>query len=91
VDDDLSHERCRLGEFRRWNRVMLEHEREHLSRVMDQQAAFLAEAEKRAILHEVTDIDYCLSLTSPRRRESWESSLLSSPGATTTGAAAPRL
>jgi hypothetical protein len=71
VDDDLLHERCRLGEFLRWNRVMLEHERERLSRAMDQQRALLSEAEKRAILHEVTDIDWCLSMlpAAPARRD----------------------
>lgn len=54
------HEDCRLREFVRWSRVMLEHEREHLSRVM-RGKAFLPAAEQEAVMHELTDIDWCLS------------------------------
>jgi hypothetical protein len=48
-----------MSEFVRWNRIMLEHEREHLSRSMLGKA-FMAPGEPEAVLHDITDIDYVL-------------------------------
>lgn len=59
------HENCRANEFARWPRIVLEHEREHLSRVMDG-AAFLQSAEREATLHDITDIDWFLAFLEPR-------------------------
>jgi hypothetical protein len=59
-------ERCRLDEFERWTRVVLEHEREHLSRYMGDAAAFMSRDEREATLHEITDIDWCLALLTAR-------------------------
>lgn len=54
------HDGCRVTEFMRWDRVMLEHERAHLSRVMAA-SAYVKATERDAILHELADIDWCLS------------------------------
>lgn len=54
------HSGCRIQEFARWNRVTLEHEREYLSKVMAG-SAFIQPSEKFAVLHDITDIDFCLA------------------------------
>lgn len=59
--DDREHKRCRMAEFRRWNRVVLVHERESLSRYMGERRAFMSERELADTMHEITDIDWCLS------------------------------
>lgn len=55
------HKLCRQQEFRRWTRVVLEHEREHLSRSMVELKAVLSEDAKELTLHEITDIDVILA------------------------------
>lgn len=57
VDD--GHSECRVREFARWNRVMLEHERAYLSRCMTG-SAFLQPGQAEGLLHDITDIDYLL-------------------------------
>jgi hypothetical protein len=57
------HDGCRIEEFRRWTRVMLEHEREHLSRVTGLQAALLSDRQQAGIMHDIGDIDACLAAT----------------------------
>jgi hypothetical protein len=52
---------CRAEEFGRWSRVMLMHEREHLSKTMATQRAFLKQADVEAIMHDLTDIDQILA------------------------------
>jgi hypothetical protein len=54
------HSGCRIQQFARWNRVMLEHERQHLSRVMAYRTGFLNEEARVGILHDLADIDNCL-------------------------------
>ena len=54
------HEECRLREFVRWPRIMMEHERDYLSRLM-RGKAFLKPGDTEAILHELADLDWCLS------------------------------
>ena len=61
------HDECRVTEFMRWDRVLLEHERAHLSRVMAA-AAYVKPAEQQAIMHELADIDWCLSKLPKRVR-----------------------
>jgi hypothetical protein len=63
VDD--GHGSCRISQFARWNRVMLEHEREHLSYVMTG-SALIQPWERELILHDIADIDYLLSQFEPR-------------------------
>jgi hypothetical protein len=53
------HEDCRLREFVRWPRVVLEHEYEHLSKVMVG-ASFLVPAEHDLVLHDLADISWTL-------------------------------
>jgi len=59
------HGGCRMTEFARWNRVMLEHEREHLSRAMTG-SSFMQQWERELIVHDLTDIDYLLTQFEPR-------------------------
>ena len=59
------HNGCRIREFARWNRIMLEHEREHLSKAMTA-GAFMMEWERELIVHDLTDIDYLLTQFEPR-------------------------
>lgn len=58
---DDEHDSCRVQEFARWPRVVLEHEREFLSSVMATSVPFLDSGEKSAILHDLADIDACLA------------------------------
>jgi hypothetical protein len=64
-DKDVAHTLggvpCRAEEFGRWNRVMLMHEREYLSKTMATQKAFLKQEEVDAIMHDLTDIDQILA------------------------------
>jgi hypothetical protein len=62
---DSGHGSCRISEFARWNRIMLEHEREHLSQVMTS-SSFMMQWERDLIVHELTDIDYLLQQFEPR-------------------------
>jgi hypothetical protein len=52
---------CRAEEFSHYNRAMLQHEREFLSKTMANQRAFLKNDEEDAIMHDLTDIDYFLA------------------------------
>ena len=60
MDEIEGHETCRLREFLQWNRLFLEHEREHLSRAMSG-AAFISYEEQCLIVHDVSDIDWVLA------------------------------
>lgn len=61
------HEDCRLRQFSLWNRVLLEHERQHISRALATAAGFMSEAEYADLVHDVTDIDWVLSMNSELR------------------------
>ena len=54
------HDGCRIKEFARWNRVLLQHEREHISRAMAGRA-FKRQEEIDGLMHDLTDLDYLLS------------------------------
>ncbi len=54
------HSSCRLREFARWDRTFLEHERAYLSKVMTG-SAFMKPEEVTGIMHDLSDIDECLS------------------------------
>lgn len=54
------HGGCRIQEFARWPRVVLEHERSYLSKVMSA-SAFLDEGHKQDLMHDISDIDSILS------------------------------
>jgi hypothetical protein len=58
VDD---HEDCRLRQFSLWNRVMLEHEREWISSCLASRG-FLTDEQYAGLVHDVTDIDWILSM-----------------------------
>lgn len=58
VDD---HKDCRLEEFARWPRMLLERERQHLSRVMAEASAFIDYTEQNLIVHDLSDIDWVLA------------------------------
>jgi hypothetical protein len=60
------HNGCRIQEFARWDRRMLEHEREYLSSVMANEGAFMSKDMQAGILHDLIDIDYLLSKLHPR-------------------------
>lgn len=60
------HERCRIREFVRWPRVVLEHEYTYLSAEMGQSGAFIDEQEKSRVLHDLADISYLLSQIPPK-------------------------
>jgi hypothetical protein len=62
------HSGCRLGQFARWPRVVLEHERAYLSRITALGAGFIRTEERAAIMHDLEDIDRCLAgLDEPMR------------------------
>lgn len=61
------HTNCRANEFCRWSRIMLEHERQHLSKHMSA-SAFMTAEESAATLHDITDIDCFLAALDPRVR-----------------------
>src|SRR5580698_4725342 len=52
---------CRAEEFGRWNRTMLTHERQYLSKIMATQRGFMKPDEVDAIMHDLTDIDQILA------------------------------
>jgi hypothetical protein len=60
------HTGCRIQEFARWPRMMLEHEREYLSSVMANEGAFMGREAQAGILHDLTDIDWLLAELHPR-------------------------
>lgn len=58
---------CRIREFARWDRTLLQHEREHLSRTMASMGAFV---NKNDIMHDLSDLDYCLAKLPPENNPS---------------------
>jgi hypothetical protein len=52
---------CRMPEFVRWDRTTLQHEREGISAFMDKNPAYLDDEARSGLMHDLTDIDYCLS------------------------------
>jgi hypothetical protein len=50
---------CRMPEFTRWTRVMLQHERAAISDYLSRAGAYLED--KDGLMHDLSDIDYCLS------------------------------
>lgn len=52
---------CRLTEFKRWPRLVLERERAYLSAVMCQMVAYVPTEEKMLIMHDLTDLDAALA------------------------------
>jgi hypothetical protein len=51
---------CRIREFSQWPRLVLEHERAHISRCMAGRA-FLKQAQVDDFLHDLSDLDYLLA------------------------------
>lgn len=62
------HEDCRLNTFWRWNRIMLEHERQYLSKIMATSTAFISQEDRESLVHDVADIDWCLRFHPQRVR-----------------------
>ena len=52
---------CRMPEFVRWTRVMLQHERAAISGLMAREVAYLTEDARKGFMHDLSEIDYCLS------------------------------
>jgi hypothetical protein len=50
-----------MPEFARWDRVALQHERAYISKTMVSAAGFIDDHTRAGLLHDLTDIDYCLS------------------------------
>jgi hypothetical protein len=50
---------CRMPEFTRWTRTMLQHEREGISSYMARAGAYLEDTS--GLMHDLSDIDYCLA------------------------------
>ena len=51
-----------MPEFVRWTRVMLQHERAAISGLMAREVAYLTEDARKGFMHDLTDLDHCLSL-----------------------------
>lgn len=66
VEEIPGHEGCRLREFQRWPRVVLEHEREFLSAEMGQSGAFIDDQERVRVLHDLQDLDHFLAQLPPK-------------------------
>jgi hypothetical protein len=56
---------CRISEFARWDRRMLQHEREGISGYMSRAGAYLDDEARKGLLHDLSDIDYLLAQTPP--------------------------
>lgn len=56
---------CRIKEFARWDRLMLEHERASISGYMSRAGAYLGDDGKADLMHDLTDIDYLLGQMPP--------------------------
>jgi hypothetical protein len=52
---------CRMSEFVRWNRTLLQHERAGISDLMAKNPAYLGEQARKGLMHDLSDIDYCLA------------------------------
>ena len=63
----MEHNGCRIREFAMWPRLVLEHEREHISRCMAGRA-FKSQEEIDGLLHDLADIDAILTSLPPRVR-----------------------
>jgi hypothetical protein len=56
------HRDCRLRQFSLWNRVLLEHERAFISKTLAARG-FLSDEQYAGLVHDVTDIDWLLSMS----------------------------
>lgn len=56
---------CRVAEFARWNRTMLQHERLGISQIMASAAGFIDDTTRDGLLHDLSDIDYLLAQMPP--------------------------
>jgi hypothetical protein len=56
----MEHNGCRIKEFAQWPRLVLEHERAHISRCMAGKM-FKTKAEVDGLMHDLTDLDYLIS------------------------------
>lgn len=61
---------CRIQQFARWDRLMLQHERAFLSDKMASASAFMGDAMRDGIMHDLTDIDYLLAQQPPEHNPS---------------------
>ena len=50
---------CRMPEFTRWNRTLLQHERSAISDMMA--SPFTGDELRSGLMHDLADIDYCLA------------------------------
>lgn len=50
---------CRMPEFVRWNRTLLQHERASISDYLARAGAYFED--KSGLMHDLADIDYCLA------------------------------
>ena len=55
------HDRCRIAEFSRWPRVVLEHERSNISKYLANAGAYLDKVTVDGHMHDLSDIDACLA------------------------------
>ena len=56
----MDHGGCRIREFAMWPRLVLEHERSHISRAMTGKM-FKTQAEIDGLMHDLADLDHLLS------------------------------
>jgi hypothetical protein len=56
----MEHNGCRIKEFACWPRLVLEHERAHISRAMAGRA-FKSQEEIDGLMHDLADLDWLLS------------------------------
>jgi hypothetical protein len=61
---------CRIREFARWDRRMLQHEREAISDYLARAGSYLADDGKADLMHDLTDIDYLLGQMPPENNPS---------------------
>jgi hypothetical protein len=59
---------CRMPEFTRWDRTMLQHEREAISGYLARAGAYLED--KSGLMHDLSDLDYCLAQLPPEENPS---------------------
>lgn len=61
---------CRIQEFARWPRLLLERERAYLSEKMASADAFMGDKLRDGIMHDLTDLDYLLAQQPPEHNPS---------------------
>ena len=59
---------CRMPEFARWDRTMLQHEREAISGYLARAGSYLED--KSGLMHDLSDIDYLLAQQPPESNPS---------------------